>query len=76
MLKKTIATGMALAFVVAMGACRTEPETAAVDEGFTTMPDTTPLGVPGGTLDPTPGTIPPDTLGVTDTMVPPTTPTP
>ena len=74
MLKKTIATGIALAFVVSLGACASEPETATVDDSFTTMPDTTPLGVPGGT----PGTLPPDTLGTwTDTMViPPTTPTP
>jgi hypothetical protein len=78
MLKRIIATGMAMAFVVSLGACRQEPETAVIDDTFTTMPDTTPLGVPGGTLDPvTPGTVPPDTLGTVDPVTGmPTTPTP
>jgi hypothetical protein len=77
MLKKTLATGIAFSVVVALSACRTEPETAAVDGTWTTPADTAPLGVPGaapGTMPPT--TFPADTLqpGEPGYVPPPVTP--
>ncbi len=78
MLKKTIATGIAVAVLAGAAACGPDDETAAVDDNLTTIPaDTTTLGVPGGTLGTTPGTMPADTLGgraPLDTTIPPATP--
>lgn len=76
MLKKTIATGIALAAVIAVSACGGDDETASMDTvgaWETTPADTATLGVPGGTLGA------PDTLGVgattgTDTTRDTTTP--
>jgi hypothetical protein len=80
MLKKTLATGIALAVVVAISGCRQEPETAAIDGTWTTPADTAPLGVPGAA----PGTMPPTTFPadtpttgvdpVTGQPIPPVTP--
>lgn len=64
MLKKTITTGIALAAVIAVGACGGDDQTAAVDTvgAWETIPaDTATLGVPGSTLDT------PDTLGIDTT---------